>query len=214
MPSSGAIRPTAILPSVDLPDPLSPIMPSVSPCSTPNVTPLTATISAPYEVGPGEPGELFSSSPYLFSGYWNRPQATADAVRDGWFSAGDIAHRDDEGNIYLVDRKSDKIISGGVNIYPREIEEVLVRHPAVLEAAVIGIPDERWGEAVHAIVVLKPESTAAQESIIEFCAKSIARFKLPKRVDFLPALARNGAGKLLRRELRDPYWRGRSRQIS
>jgi len=166
------------------------------------------------DVQAGEPGELFSSSPYLFSGYWNRPQETAAAVRDGWFSAGDIAYRDDEGYIYLIDRKNDKIISGGVNIYPREIEEVLVRHPAVLEAAVIGIPDQRWGEAVHAIVVLKPESVTAQESIIAFCADSIARYKLPKRVEFLPSLPRNATGKILRRELREPYWSGRTRQIS
>ena len=165
------------------------------------------------EVGPGEPGELFSSSPYLFSGYWNRPDETRDAIQDGWFSAGDIAYRDEEGYIYLIDRKNDKIISGGVNIFPREIEEVLLRHPSILEAAVFGIPDERWGEAVHAAVVLQPDTPATKDSIIDFCAGSIARYKLPKQVEFVDTLPRNAAGKILRRELRDPYWAGLTRRI-
>jgi acyl-CoA synthetase (AMP-forming)/AMP-acid ligase II len=166
------------------------------------------------EVEPGALGELFSSSPYLFSGYWNRPQESIDAIQDGWFSAGDIAYRDDEGYIYLIDRKNDKIISGGVNIFPREIEEVLLRHPFITEAAVFGIPDERWGEAVHAVVVLQADAAIAEESIIDFCASSVARYKLPKRVEFADALPRNAAGKILRRELRDPYWAGLTRGIS
>ena len=135
------------------------------------------------EVGPGQTGELFSASPYLFSGYWNRPQESEEAVLDGWFSAGDIAYRDDDGYIYLVDRKNDRIISGGLNIFPREIEEVLLRHPAVLEAAVFGIPDEQWGEAVHANVVLRPDAAATERGLIEFCAGSLARDKVPKRVE-------------------------------
>jgi acyl-CoA synthetase (AMP-forming)/AMP-acid ligase II len=166
------------------------------------------------EVGPGTPGELFSSSPYLFSGYWNRPQESLDAIQDGWFSAGDIAYRDEEGYIYLIDRKNDKIISGGVNIFPREIEEVLLRHPLVTEAAVFGIPDERWGEAVHAVVVLAPDANTAEEAIIDFCAESVARYKLPKRIEFAGALPRNAAGKILRRELRDPHWAGLTRGVS
>jgi long-chain acyl-CoA synthetase len=166
------------------------------------------------DAAPGETGELFSTSPYLFSGYWNRPEESREAVRDGWFSAGDIAYRDDEGYIYLVDRKNDKIVSGGVNIFPREIEEVLLRHPAVLEAAVFGVPDERWGEAVHAIVALHAGATAAEGDLIAFCSDSVARFKLPKRVEFAPSLPRNAAGKILRRELREPYWAGMTRRIS
>jgi long-chain acyl-CoA synthetase len=168
------------------------------------------------DVGPGEPGELFSSSPYLFSGYWNRAEETYEAIRDGWFSAGDIAYRDDEGYIYLIDRKNDKIISGGVNIFPREIEEVLLRHPSVAEAAVFGIPDERWGEAVHAVVVLRPHSTEGEQEdgILDFCAASIARYKLPKHIEFADVLPRNAAGKILRRELRDPYWAGLTRRVS
>src|SRR5262249_52745101 len=121
------------------------------------------------DAGLGELGELFSSSPYLFSGYWNRPEESSEAIQDGWFSAGDIAYRDDEGYIYLVDRKNDKIISGGVNIFPREVEEVLLRHPTVLEAAVFGVPDERWGEAVHAVIVLRPGASTAEAEIIDFC---------------------------------------------
>ena len=154
------------------------------------------------------------ASPYLFNGYWNRPEESHDAVRDGWFSAGDIAYRDDEGYIYLVDRKNDKIISGGVNIYPREVEEVLLRHPAVVEAAVFGVPDERWGEAVHAVVVVTPGIDAAEDDIVDFCANSIARYKLPKQIEFTDSLPRNAAGKILRRELRDPYWAGLTRRVS
>jgi long-chain acyl-CoA synthetase len=137
-----------------------------------------------------------------------------DAIRDGWFSAGDIAYRDEEGYIYLIDRKNDKIISGGVNIFPREVEEVLLRHPSVIEAAVFGIPDERWGEAVRAVVVLRPDANIEEDDIVAFCADSIARYKLPKRVDFADSLPRNAAGKILRRELRDPYWAGQTRRVS
>src|SRR5206468_1129532 len=107
------------------------------------------------EVPSGEVGELYSRSPYLFNGYWKRPEDTEAAMRDGWFSAGDLARGDEEGYLYLVDRKNDKIVSGGLNIYPREVEEALARHPAVAEAAVFGIPDEHWGEAVHAVVALR-----------------------------------------------------------
>ncbi len=166
------------------------------------------------EVEPGQPGELFSTSPYLFSGYWNRPEESSDAVHEGWFSAGDIAYRDEEGYIYLIDRKNDKIISGGVNIFPREVEEVLLRHPSVVEAAVFGIPDERWGEAIHAVVVVKPGTDGAEDDILDFCANSVARYKLPKQIEFTDRLPRNAAGKILRRELRDPYWAGLTRRVS
>jgi long-chain acyl-CoA synthetase len=167
------------------------------------------------EAAPGEVGELFSRSPYLFNGYWRRPDETAKGFRDGWFSAGDMARQDEEGYVYLVDRKNDKIISGGVNIYPREVEEVLVRHPAVAEAAVFGVPDDYWGEAVHAVVALREGRAAGAEELVAFCAdRELARFKLPKEIDFVPALPKNAAGKILRRELRAPFWAGRARQIS
>jgi acyl-CoA synthetase (AMP-forming)/AMP-acid ligase II len=153
-------------------------------------------------VGPGEIGELFSISPYLFNGYWGKPEETAAALRDGWFSAGDLAMRDDEGFIYIVDRKKDMIISGGVNVYPREIEEVLFRHPQVLDVAVIGIPDEKWGETIVAVVVRRPGAEVHPEALIEHCKAQLAGFKLPRRVVYSDALPRNPGGKVLKRELR------------
>ncbi|MEZ5100016.1 MAG: AMP-binding protein [Thermoleophilia bacterium] len=154
------------------------------------------------EVPTGEVGELYSRSPYLFNGYWGMPEATADAFRDGWMSVGDMARKDDEGFIYIVDRKKDMIISGGVNIYPREIEEVLHLHPAVAEAAVVGVQDDYWGEAVKAIVALRADATASEDDLLDHCAQSLARYKLPKQLVFVDALPRNAAGKVLRRELR------------
>ena len=155
------------------------------------------------EVGPNEVGELFSRSPYLFNGYWGLPEATAESLRDGWFSAGDLATKDDEGFVYIVDRKKDMIISGGVNIYPREIEEVLHHHPAVKEAACVGVKDEYWGEALVAYVVLRGDVALTQEELVAFCEERLARYKLPKSIHFIAELPRNAAGKVLRRELRD-----------
>jgi long-chain acyl-CoA synthetase len=154
------------------------------------------------DVRAGEVGELYSRSPYLFNGYWRQPEKTAAAFRGGWFSAGDMAWQDDEGYVYIVDRKTDMILSGGVNIYPREVEEALQRHPAVADAAVIGVPDAYWGEAVRAFVVLRPDASVTESTLREFCAAALARFKLPKAIAFVPELPRNPAGKVLRRELR------------
>lgn len=157
------------------------------------------------EVGPGEVGELYSRSPYLFVGYHGRPEATAAALRDGWFSAGDLAVRDEEGYLFLVDRKGDKIITGGLNVFPREVEEVLARHPAVDEAAVFGVPDERWGEAIRAVVTLDRTSGLGfdGEDVLAFCRTELAGYKVPKSVELVEALPRNAGGKILRRELRD-----------
>lgn len=154
------------------------------------------------DVPAGEVGELFSSSPYIFNGYWNKPAETADGFRDEWFTAGDMARMDEDGFIYLVDRKKDMVISGGINIYPREIEELLFRHPAVADAAVIGIPDEKWGEALKAIVVLKQGMSADAEALIAHCRADLASYKIPKSFEFTGALPRNAAGKVLKRELR------------
>lgn len=154
------------------------------------------------EVSPGEVGELYSRSPYLFSGYWGAPKATAEAYRGEWMSVGDMARRDEEGYIYLVDRKKDLIISGGVNIYPREIEEVLYRYPAVFEAAVIGIPDSYWGEAVEAVVSCRSGETVSADALVEYCRSHLAGYKVPKSIRFVEALPRNAAGKILKRELR------------
>ena len=155
-----------------------------------------------HEVPAGEIGELYSLSPYTFNGYWSRPLETAEAFRDGWLSVGDLARRDDEGYIYIVDRKKDMVISGGINIYPREIEEVLHTHPAVAEAAVVGVSDAYWGEATKAYVVLRGGDEVGEEDLSLYCAESLARHKLPKSFEFVSRLPRNAAGKVLRRELR------------
>lgn len=157
------------------------------------------------EVPAGEVGELYSRSPYLFVGYQGRPEATAAAMRDGWFSAGDLAIRDEEGYIFLVDRKGDKIITGGLNVFPREVEEHLVRHPAVAEAAVYGVADERWGEAIHASVTLDPSAGTELDvdELLAFCREGLTGYKVPKVIERIEELPRNANGKVLRRVLRD-----------
>lgn len=162
------------------------------------------------EVGPGEIGELYARSPYLFSGYFNQPQETAAAVRDGWVTAGDLAQRDADGYIYIVDRKKDMVVTGGFNVYPREIEEVLHRHPAVLEAAAFGIPDEKWGEALVACVVVKPHCSVSAEELTSHCRQSLAGYKLPKGIHFIEALPRNPGGKVLKNTLRERVVRDRA----
>ena len=137
----------------------------------------------------------------LFNGYWNRPEETAKAVRDGWVSVGDMARRDAEGFLYIVDRKKDMVISGGVNIYPREVEEVLLAHPLVADAAVIGVPDETWGERLKAFVVPRGAAITA-EAIGAHCAGRIAGYKIPRDVALVDALPRNANGKVLKTELR------------
>ncbi|WP_372621926.1 class I adenylate-forming enzyme family protein [Falsiroseomonas sp.] len=154
------------------------------------------------EVARGEAGELWVSSPYQFSGYLNLPEATAAGRRGDWFVTGDIAKQDEEGYVYLVDRKNDMVISGGENIYPREVEEVLLAHPAVAECGVTGAPHAYWGEAVTAFVVLRPEMHVAAEELLERCRERLSRYKVPKDIRFVPALPRNSMGKVLRRELR------------
>lgn len=166
------------------------------------------------DVAVGEVGELHTRSPYQAVGYWRRPEATEVAFRGGWFASGDMARQDDQGYVYLVDRKNDTIISGGVNIYPREIEEVLSRHPAVVEAAVFGIPDDYWGESVHAAVALAAGVTVKEAELLAFCESSeLAHFKRPRGIDVIASLPKNPAGKILRRQLREPHWAGRARGI-
>ncbi|MGE0733578.1 MAG: AMP-binding protein [Alphaproteobacteria bacterium] len=154
------------------------------------------------EVGPDVTGELYSRSEVHFVGYFDRPEETKAAFRGDWFSAGDMAQRDEEGYLYIVDRKKDMVISGGLNIYPREIEEVLFTHPAVREAAVIGVPDDYWGETLKAFVVLHPGKAPTPEELIEHCRKDLAGYKIPKAVVFIDALPRNTAGKVLKTTLR------------
>jgi long-chain acyl-CoA synthetase len=147
-------------------------------------------------------------------GYWNKPQETAEVLRDGWLHTGDLATVDAEGYIYIVDRKKDMIITGGENVFSTEVENALYAHPAVLEAAAVGVPDERWGEVIKAIVVLKPGMTATGQEIIEHCRTRIAHFKVPRSVDFAEgALPKSGSGKILKRELREKYWAGQARRV-
>lgn len=151
----------------------------------------------------GEVGELFVSSPYLFNGYWERPEETAACMRGPWISAGDLARQDEDGCYYIVDRKKDMVVSGGLNVYPREIEEVLIRHPAVAECAVIGLPDERWGERLRACLVLKANCRVTPEEIQTFCREYLADYKVPREVAVVPDLPRNANGKVLKRLLKE-----------
>jgi acyl-CoA synthetase (AMP-forming)/AMP-acid ligase II len=156
---------------------------------------------------PLEVGEIVGRSPLLMSGYFGRPDLTAEAVRDGWLHTGDLGYLDADGFLFLVDRKKDMIDSGGVKVYPRDIEEVVVRHPQVQEAAVFGVPDERWGEAPLAAVVLKqPGAATAADLEAWINARVGARYQRVRGVKLMEAFPRNAAGKILKRELREPYW--------
>jgi long-chain acyl-CoA synthetase len=151
---------------------------------------------------PGEIGELFSRSPMHFNGYLNRDDETAATIQGDWVTVGDLAMRDNDGFLYIVDRKKDMVISGGVNIYPREIEEVLLRHPAIADIAVVGIADERWGEVLKAFAVIKPGLDLTVQDIAEFCAGRLSPYKIPKQLAHLESLPRNANGKVIKRELR------------
>jgi acyl-CoA synthetase (AMP-forming)/AMP-acid ligase II len=166
------------------------------------------------ELPPGEAGEIVVRGDVVMTGYWNNPEATAEAIRDGWLHTGDIGAFDERGYLFLLDRAKDMIISGGNNVYPREVEEVIVLHPAVANVVVLGIPDDYWGEAVHAVVVLKPDAQATAEEIIAHCGESLAGYKKPKAVDFVEELPVSGYGKVLRREVRERYWAGHERRVS
>jgi long-chain acyl-CoA synthetase len=155
---------------------------------------------------PGDVGEIVMRGPNIMRGYWRQPEATADALRDGWMHSGDVATVDDEGYIFIVDRKKDMIITGGENVYSTEVENALYRHPAVLEAAVIGIPDPHWGERVHAVVVLKEGETIDQQALADFCRQHIAGYKIPRSVELVDALPKTGSGKIQKSVIRDRHW--------
>jgi fatty-acyl-CoA synthase len=156
-------------------------------------------------LGPGEVGELCIRGGNVITGYWNRPEATAQALVDGWLHSGDAAKYDEEGFYYIVDRWKDMFISGGENIYPAEVENVIYDHPAVAEVAVIGVPHPKWQEVGHAVVVVKEGDTLTEEEVIEFCQGKLARYKIPKSVSFAEALPRTAAGKVLKRTLREQF---------
>ena len=165
----------------------------------------------------GRPGEVTIRGANVMSGYWNKPEQTAAALRDGWYWSGDVGRVDEEGYLYLLDRSKDMIISGGENVYCTEVEDALYTHSAVLEATVFGIPDARWGEAVHAVVVLRDDapSDVDADALIAHCRDLIAGYKLPRSVEFRSEpLPKSGPGKVLKRELRAPFWAGRDGSIA
>ncbi len=165
------------------------------------------------EVRPGEIGEIVVKSSQGMIGYWQAPELTQETIKDGWIHTRDMGYMDEQGYLYLVDRKSDMIITGGFNVYPREVEEILYQHPAVMEAAVVGVPDDIWGEAIKAFVVLRSGHSATEEELISFCKERLASYKKPKSVKFVDSLPKSPVGKVVRRILKEPYWTGKDRQI-
>ncbi len=166
------------------------------------------------EMPAGEIGEVVYRGPGMMQGYWRRPDDTAASVRDGWFHTGDAGSVDVEGFLYIRDRIKDMIVSGGENVYPAELESVLMGHPAVADVAVIGVPDERWGETVKAIVVRRPGVELTEEELIDWSRERLAGFKRPRSVDFADTIPRNPSGKILKRELRDAFWADRARRVN
>ena len=166
--------------------------------------------------GIGDVGEVAVRGPNVMRGYWNKPEQTADAFIDsGWYRTGDVGYVDGAGYLYLVDRAKDMIVSGGENVYCTEVEDAIYTHPSVLEAAVIGVPDERWGEAVHAVVVLRDGAAASESDLIDHCRDLIAAYKVPKSMTFATeALPKSGPGKILKRVLREPFWDGYEQAIN
>ncbi|MEY4339580.1 MAG: hypothetical protein RLZ14_1430, partial [Actinomycetota bacterium] len=163
----------------------------------------------------GEVGEIWLSGVQIMKGYWNMPEETAKSIdADGWFRSGDAGYVDADGYVYIHDRVKDMIVSGGENVYPAEVENVLMSHPAIADVAVIGVPHEKWGETAKAMVVRKPGVEVTEQEIVDFARERLARFKCPTSVDWLDALPRNPSGKILKKDLRAPYWEGRTRNVN
>ncbi len=160
-----------------------------------------------------EVGEIWVRGPSITPGYWNNPRETAAAFQDGWFKTGDLAVIDSEGYVNIVDRKKDMILTGGENVYCTEVEHVLYEHPSVLEAAVVGVPDDKWGEVVKAIVVHKPGTSLDEDELIRFCKTRLAHYKAPKSVDFMDELPKTGTGKIFKKALKDKYWEGYEKMV-
>lgn len=161
----------------------------------------------------GETGQIVTRSDLVMKGYWKDPEASEETLKGGWLHTGDLGYFDDAGYLFIMDRSKDMIISGGENIYPREIEEVLISHPAVREIAVIGVPDPEWGEAIKAVVATNPGESVTEAALIEFCRQRLASYKKPKSVDFVDGLPKNNYGKIVKKDLREPYWRERGKNI-
>lgn len=165
-------------------------------------------------LGPGEVGEIAVRGQGVMLGYYKSPNLTDEVLADGWLLTGDIGYMDKDGFVYIVDRKRDIIISGGFNVYSLEVERALLAHAAVLDCAVIGVPDERWGEAVKAIVQLRAGAACASADLISFCKEQVGSMKAPKSIEFVEALPRSAVGKILKRELKKKYWEGRDKMVS
>ncbi len=163
---------------------------------------------------PGVVGEIIISGNQVMKGYWNLPEETEKSIRDGWFHSGDAGFFDADGYLYIHDRVKDMIVSGAENIYPAEVESALAGHESIADVAVIGVPDEKWGETVKAVVVLVPGAALSEGEVIAYARTQIGGFKIPRSVDFMDELPRNPSGKILKRELRKPYWQGHDRQVN
>jgi acyl-CoA synthetase (AMP-forming)/AMP-acid ligase II len=163
----------------------------------------------------GTSGEIVVRGPHTMQGYWNKPEQTEQALVDGWVFTGDAGYFDSEGYLFIVDRVKDMVVTGGENVFTTEVENAVISHDAVQDVAVIGIPDEEWGEAVHAIIVLQPGQSLEIQELLDHCRERIAGYKLPKGITFREEpLPLSGAGKVLKIELRKPFWEGRERQVS
>ena len=183
-------------------------------CGVPYPATIIRCVDASGEPVPtGEVGEIVIQSGFVMKGYWNRPEATEDAIRNGFFHTGDAGYFDEDGFLFIHDRVKDMIVSGGENVYPAEVENAIFGHPEVADVAVIGVPDEKWGEAVKAIIVPKEGANPSPESVIAWARERIAGYKCPKSVDLIDALPRNPSGKILRKDLREPYWEGQERRV-
>jgi long-chain acyl-CoA synthetase len=163
---------------------------------------------------PGEIGEIATWGKNTMMGYWKNPELTAATLRGGWLHTGDMGTMDEDGYIYLMDRKADMIITGGENVYPKEVEDVVYSHPAIKECAVVAAPDDRWGERVQAVVVLKEGQTVTEEELIRHCKGKLAGYKCPKKVEFWKELPKTTVGKIVRREVKEQFWKGKDRNIS
>jgi len=184
-------------------------------CGRPFIESLVEIVDdAGLPVATGEAGEIVVSGPDVFAGYWRAPELTAEVLKDGRYHTGDVARMDEDGFVYIVDRKKDMVISGGFNVYPNEVEKILYEHPGVADACVFAIPDDKWGEAVAAHVVLKPGTEANAATLDAFCATRLAGFKRPRMIRFVDALPRNPNGKIARKPVQAPYWSGLQRRVN
>jgi acyl-CoA synthetase (AMP-forming)/AMP-acid ligase II len=163
---------------------------------------------------PGEYGEICAKGRHIMMGYWKNPKLTAEVLKGGWYHTGDMGYMDEEGYIFLTDRKADMIITGGENVYPKEVEDVIYRHPAVRECTVVSAPDDKWGEVVQAVVVLHPGKQATAEEIIEHCKKELAGYKCPKAVAFWDSIPKTIIGKIIKKDIKAKFWEGKERKIN